>query len=599
MPKSKHKNWPAVLEYAESIRDGKKIACVELKQAVDRFFRDLENPDYWMDYKAPEFCIQIIEKTICHQQGERLDGTPLRGDPFLLEPFHKFIIYNLVGFKLKGTDIVRFHEALIFIPRKNVKALSLDEDIPTPDGWKKMKDVHPGDYVFSVKGNKTKVLFESEVFNKKMYQVTFEDGTTVDASADHIWTVQTKDSRRCSRYIPKSRKPNKPNLRERNGWFELSTEEMAGDFKKERKDEKGIEYKYRVPMNGAIEYQKKNLLIPPYVLGVWLGDGTSSSQSITVSDEDLEETKKNIENRGYRCCVKSYKDRAKSIDIDPHKRGCSRKEYINSFRENLKKINVLNNKHIPEDYLYSSTEQRRELLKGLMDTDGTISKNGQCVFVQKNKILTEQFLELVRSLGYKAKIRKYQSNLNGKSFGEVYSVSFFADKDNPCFLMKRKAERLKEKLSPRMEAKSIIDIKQMSDVPSKCIMVDDESHLYLAGKGFTATHNTSFAAALAWALSLLYRKSGAKTYIASAAMMQSLESFNFLKYNINRMGENQKDGGMVKIIDNNNEHSMEAQMEDGSFFIRALAANPDAQDSLNCNIAIADRILSPTLETVW
>lgn len=222
MPKSKHKNWPVVLEYAESIRDGRKIACVELKQAVDRFFRDLENPDYWMDYKAPEFCIQIIEKTICHQQGERLDGTPLRGDPFLLEPFHKFIIYNLVGFKLKGTDIVRFHEALIFIPRKNVK--------------------------------------------------------------------------------------------------------------------------------------------------------------------------------------------------------------------------------------------------------------------------------------------------------------------------------------------------------------------------------TSFAAALAWALSLLYRKSGAKTYIASAAMMQSLESFNFLKYNINRMGENQKDGGMVKIIDNNNEHSMEAQMDDGSFFIRALAANPDAQDSLNCNIAIADEI---------
>ena len=90
-------------------------------QAVNRFFEDLENPDYWMDYKDPEFCIQIIEKTLCHQQGEKIDGTPLRGTPFLLEPFHKFIIYNLVGFKLKGTDILRFHEALIFIPRKNIK----------------------------------------------------------------------------------------------------------------------------------------------------------------------------------------------------------------------------------------------------------------------------------------------------------------------------------------------------------------------------------------------------------------------------------------------------------------------------------------------
>lgn len=118
---SKAKNWPAVLEYAESIRDGRKVACEELKQAVERFFNDLENPEYWLDTKAPEFCIQIIEKTLCHQQGERLDGTPLRGKPFLLEPWQKFIIYNLVGFKLVGTDVVRFHEALIYVPRKQGK----------------------------------------------------------------------------------------------------------------------------------------------------------------------------------------------------------------------------------------------------------------------------------------------------------------------------------------------------------------------------------------------------------------------------------------------------------------------------------------------
>lgn len=115
------RNWPVVLEYAASIREGRKIACDELKQTVERFFRDLENPDYWMDYKAPEFCIGIIEKTMCHQQGERLDGEPLRGKPFLLEPWQKFIIYNLVGFKLAGTGITKYHEALIFIPRKQGK----------------------------------------------------------------------------------------------------------------------------------------------------------------------------------------------------------------------------------------------------------------------------------------------------------------------------------------------------------------------------------------------------------------------------------------------------------------------------------------------
>ena len=219
---SKAKNWPAVLEYAESIRDGRKIACQELQQAVERFFRDLGNPEYEMDPKAPEFCIGIIEKTLCHQQGEKLDGTPLRGTPFLLEPWQKFIIYNLVGFKLAGTDIVRFHEALVFVPRKQGK--------------------------------------------------------------------------------------------------------------------------------------------------------------------------------------------------------------------------------------------------------------------------------------------------------------------------------------------------------------------------------TAWAGSLAWALSLWYRKSGAKMYIASAALMQSLETFNFLSYNIRRMGEDAKDGGSTKIIDNNNEHSLTAELPDGSFFIRALAANPDSQDSLNANICIVDEI---------
>lgn len=222
LKKIKGKNWPIVQEYAESIRGGRKVACNELRQAVDRFFADIESDEYDFETKGPEFCIQIIEKTLCHQQGEKLDGTPLRGKPFLLEPFHKFIIYNLLGFKLKGTDVVRFHEALIFIPRKNIK--------------------------------------------------------------------------------------------------------------------------------------------------------------------------------------------------------------------------------------------------------------------------------------------------------------------------------------------------------------------------------TSFAASLAWALSLWYRRSGSKTYISAAALMQSLESFNFLDYNIRLMGEDEKHGGSIKIIDNNNEHSMDAELADGSFFIRALAANPDAQDSLNCNIAICDEI---------
>ena len=97
---------------------------------------------------------------------------------------------------------------------------------------------------------------------------------------------------------------------------------------------------------------------------------------------------------------------------------------------------------------------------------------------------------------------------------------------------------------------------------------------------------TSFAGALAWALGLLNRRSGSKIYITSAALTQSLESWNFIKWNINHMGE----GANFRIIDNNNEHSITGDLGDGSIFIRALAANPNAQDSLNCNAAIADEI---------
>lgn len=120
----KGRHWKVALDYAEGIRNGTIVANIERKQCVERFFRDLENPDYEMRPKGPEFCIGIIEKTLCHQQGEALDGTPMRGKPFLLQPWQIFVIYNLLGFFHKGTNIVRYHEALIFLPRKNAKTVT-------------------------------------------------------------------------------------------------------------------------------------------------------------------------------------------------------------------------------------------------------------------------------------------------------------------------------------------------------------------------------------------------------------------------------------------------------------------------------------------
>lgn len=114
-------NYDIVMEYARSIVEGRKVACKELKQACQRFLNDLNSPEYDFNPRDAEFVIRIIEKTFVHKQGEKLDGSPLRGEPFLLGPWQKFIVYNLLGFFLKGTKIRRFKEAFIYVPRKNGK----------------------------------------------------------------------------------------------------------------------------------------------------------------------------------------------------------------------------------------------------------------------------------------------------------------------------------------------------------------------------------------------------------------------------------------------------------------------------------------------
>ncbi|EPW0982691.1 terminase large subunit [Listeria monocytogenes] len=114
-------NYDSVMNYVNEVVKGKKIAGKEIQQAAKRFKRDLKNKEYEFNPKDAEFVIGIIERTFVHDQGERIDGTPLRGTPFILEPWQKFIIYSLLGFYIKGTIIRRFKEAFIFLPRKNGK----------------------------------------------------------------------------------------------------------------------------------------------------------------------------------------------------------------------------------------------------------------------------------------------------------------------------------------------------------------------------------------------------------------------------------------------------------------------------------------------
>ncbi|NMF06267.1 terminase large subunit [Clostridium beijerinckii] len=116
-----YKNYKLVLEYAKSIIEGKKIANKEQIEGCQRFLKDLDNPEYEFDPKDAEFVIGIIEKTFVHQKGESMEGIPLRGTPFLLQPWQKFIIYNLLGFHHTGTKLRKYKEAFCMLPRKQGK----------------------------------------------------------------------------------------------------------------------------------------------------------------------------------------------------------------------------------------------------------------------------------------------------------------------------------------------------------------------------------------------------------------------------------------------------------------------------------------------
>lgn len=114
-------NYDLIFQYAKDIIAGKIPANIEQVQGCERFFRDLENPLYYFDPKPAETVIGLIERTFVHAQGENIQGEPMTGTPFLLLPWHKFTIYNIMGFYRVGTTIRKYKEAFIFVPRKNVK----------------------------------------------------------------------------------------------------------------------------------------------------------------------------------------------------------------------------------------------------------------------------------------------------------------------------------------------------------------------------------------------------------------------------------------------------------------------------------------------
>ena len=390
--------------------------------------------------------------------------------------------------------------------RGSGKALALDTPILTANGWKNMGSIHCGDRVFNQNGELVTVIYESNIFlNHDCYEIEFSDHEKIISDADHLWKVSDRNSRR----------------RKNKCYYIIKTKDMVNNEYCTRNDGKN-EYNYQVPLANPINFSKKSLPLHPYVLGIWLGDGDKSSARITCGIQDLKEMCKNINNCGYTTKIFYPKNRTPYIGISTVKHGGNHEINRNIMLDSLKELNVYKNKHIPIIYLTSSISQRYELLKGIMDTDGCCNKNGSCEITQKNYNLSLQISELLWSLGIKNTLSSKKASCNNKNF-TVYRICFYVTKNNSCFKLKRKHEKLKDCLKLSPQSKSIIHIKKVPSVPTKCIKVNDNEGLFLCGKHFTVTHNTTLAAVFLQTKMLLIPNY--KVFVSTNSSAQSFEVF--------------------------------------------------------------------------
>jgi len=329
-------------------------------------------------------------------------------------------------------------------------ALTLDTEIPTPDGFRTMEEVRVGDFVFGPDGKPTEVTAKSDVYhNRPLCEVVTSDGEVIHCDGEHLWSYGSDT------------KVDAP--------YKVAA---AGELVRWRKANKPC-----LPRHEAVQYLWRDLLIPPYVLGAWLGDGTSSLGRMTADPhgDDFVFMKEQFDCDGYETTTLS----------DSYSFG------VLGLRAQLRDLGVLDNKHIPEIYLIASLDQRLSLLQGLMDTDGTVTIAGQCSFQNTNYQLVAGVKELVHSFGVKARINVYVDNreLHGSRKPD-YRVNF---KMKDAARMPRKRDRT---YTPTDKRRRSIEVRYTDTFGSvQCLTVAREDGLFLVGRGYVVTHNSEQEAA--------------------------------------------------------------------------------------------------------
>lgn len=360
------------------------------------------------------------------------------------------------------------------------KALTVDTPVLTPRGWVANGDLQVGDYVIGSDGKPTEVTAVFDHGLKRVFRVSFSDGTFIRCCGDHQWSVTTVHER-----------GNAVGQRRERRYSVVSTEQMyVGGVKRNVSGGKRRS-EYQIPLNAPVEFAEQSPLpIRPYLLGVLIGDGCLSKSSIEVcgiDDEVLDRVRREIPS-----------------GTSAKKTGTISLLLTGSNGQMSKLVRSLGlrgkrswEKHIPDQYRTASIQDRLDLLRGLMDTDGyvklTNGKRGErsdCYFTTTSQRLAKDVAGLVRSLGGMVRIGAYPSHylVDGKRrAGRVkYHVTVICP-FNP-FYLPRKAELYRNR---KLQDKSIVKVERDGEGAVRCISVDAPDHLYVAD-GFNLTHNCDY-----------------------------------------------------------------------------------------------------------
>ena len=342
------------------------------------------------------------------------------------------------------------------------KALADDTPVLTRNGWKNHGDLAVGDEVIGLGGDFRKVL---QVKPKVMLDclVEFTNGEKIQCHEQHEWMAYCHGDKD-------------------RGYFTRETK----DFEKLRLQDGGSEkkrghrYRYQLPPRCIVGEEKD--LFSPYFLGVWLGDGTNTAPTITNHESDYAIIEK-IHSQGY--CERH---------IYEQQRQPGTKWYNFDIRQELHKYGMCYDgrrtpKHIPEEYLTASIEQRLELLAGLLDTDGTLA-GSKYTFTTCDIELRDTFIELLSTFGWRACVTAHppilsSSGIMGKK--DVYCVGFTPDRQIPCAL-----ERKRNKEPHKQRKIAFASITRVEPKQGNCITVEGDG-MYLVGKTMIPTHNSALA----------------------------------------------------------------------------------------------------------